>query len=132
MKEWVDAYEKGKDSMRGDMRTIYIAGRYRGKDTAEVGRNIKKAREAAKELSKRGWATFCPHMNTAFFDGICTDDFWLKCGLEFLIRCDAIFMLSNYSHSQGAMKELVEAMKHDKEIYFEDKGYPDANSSIHR
>ena len=107
------------------MKTIYIAGPYRAKTRLGVLLNILKARKAAKELSKEGWCVFTPHMNTALFDGICSDKFWLDCGMEFLKRSDAIFLLKKWRLSEGAKEEYWYSCNYGKTMYYEVEGYPE-------
>ncbi len=88
------------------MKLVYVAGPYRSK-WGIVGRaiNIIKARKVAKELWQAGYAVICPHSNTAFFDGIVTDEMVLKGDIEILKRCDFIAMMPGYKKSKGAVTE---------------------------
>lgn len=87
------------------MEVAYISGKYRGKTIAEIEENIALARRAAKKLWKDGYAVICPHMNTAFLDGVVADDRFLEADIEILKRCDVVFMLPNWRQSEGAKKE---------------------------
>lgn len=103
------------------MRVIYTAGPYRSDTTWGVVQNIRKAEQAAIKLWQEGWACICPHLNSQLFDkgGICPPDVFLEGGLEILKRCDAIYMMSEYLDSEGAMKELELAQKLNLEIIYE-------------
>jgi len=101
------------------MKVIFISGAYRAPNTLEIEHNIRHAEAAAIELWKQGWAAYCPHKNTAHFDGICSDETWLEGNLEILSRCDAIYMLREWENSQGARAELHLAKEHNLEILFE-------------
>ena len=99
------------------MKVIYVAGKYRAETEWELIENIRHAEVVASNLWGRGWSVICPHKNTAHFGGLMEnpeDDhlLWLKGDLEMLKRCDAIYMLSNWQTSTGAMLELEEAQKH--------------------
>jgi len=58
-------------------------------------------------------------MNTAFMDGVCPDEVWLKGDLEILQRCDAICMLHNWEESSGAKVEHDFAHSLGLEFYYE-------------
>jgi hypothetical protein len=88
------------------MRVVFISGKYRGKDYQEIEANIQKAKAAAIELWKQGYAVICPHLNTAHFDGICPDEVWLNGDIEIMKRCDAVYFLDNWKESQGAKHEF--------------------------
>lgn len=98
------------------MKVAMIVGAYRG----DIARNISHAREASIRLWKSGYAVFCPHMNTAFFDGICPDEVWLEGDREILKRCDTIYILNNWKDSNGTKEEISIAKKLGKEIIWED------------
>ena len=97
------------------MKVIFVSGPYRG----NVESNIIKARRVAIALWQQGWAVFCPHTNTANFDGECSDDVWLKGDIEILKRCDAIYMMSTWKDSKGAEEEYRIALELGKEIIFQ-------------
>lgn len=102
-------------------RVIFISGKYRGKDYAEIEANIQHAREAAIRLWQSGdYAVICPHLNTAHFDGLADDSVWLEGALELLKRSDAIYMLKNWTTSAGAVEEHRHALLAGKEIIYEE------------
>jgi len=104
------------------MKVIYVAGPYKG-DGSEwaIHQNIEQAKNKARELWKHGWAVICPHANTSFFGGLGEHDreLWLKGDLELLRRCDAIYMLRDWIHSEGAKAEHKLAKELGLEIYYE-------------
>ena len=106
----------------GNGRLIYVAGRYRAKTDTEKAENIWHAIKIAVKLWEKNWFCFCPHANTAHFDVYSSlpSEVYLKGGLAFLEKCDAIFLLKGYETSAGAMCELELAKKLNLEIYFED------------
>lgn len=97
------------------MKLIFVSGKYRG----DISANIQTAKEASIKLWQQGYAVICPHMNTAHFDGLCPDEVWLEGDLEIMKRCDAVYMLSNWRDSAGAVKEHELAQILGKEIIYE-------------
>jgi len=93
------------------MKVIYIAGPYRAKTEFGVHQNIENAGYLALNVWKSGMAAFCPHKNTAYFGGACTDETWTKGGLEFLRRCDAVLLTKWWKESEDAVIEIEEAHK---------------------
>lgn len=87
------------------MRVIYVAGKFRGRDSWERENNVRRAEETAYEVAKLGAMPVCPHANTRFFDGTLTDQFWLDGTLELMKRCDALVMVPGWESSQGAVTE---------------------------
>ena len=97
------------------MSICYISGKYRS-PYGVIGRiiNILKARRVAKKLWKEYDAVICPHLNTALFDGVVSDDKFLKGDIEILNRLhkkDTIFMLNNWHKSKGAVLEFTVATR---------------------
>lgn len=88
------------------MKLLYVAGPYRSKDGMwGVHQNIQRAKEVAANLWRMGFAVICPHANTAFMDGLGTDEMFLNGDLEMVKRCDGVVMLSGWEESTGATKE---------------------------
>lgn len=102
-------------NIRKNREVVFISGKYRG----DIEANIAHAEQAAKTLWRQGFVVFCPHLNTARFDGICPDSVWLEGGLEILRRCDSIYMLVGWGESEGAKAELDLAKRLRKRIYWE-------------
>jgi len=101
------------------VKLIFVSGPYRADTTEGVINNIAKARKAAIKLWREGWAVFCPHSNTALFDGLADDSVWLKGDLEILKRCDAIYMLKAWSNSTGSKVELKLAEELGLEVIYQ-------------
>lgn len=100
------------------MRLIYVSGAYRAPTVRRVVENIRRAEEVALAFWRAGWAAFCPHLNTALFDGAAPDETWLAGDLEILRRCDAICMLPGWEHSAGAAAEKQQAEQDGLAVYY--------------
>jgi hypothetical protein len=100
-------------------RLIYIAGRYRGKNSNEIWHNIMAARERAEIIAEHGDMPVVPHLNTMFMDGIQDDQFWLDGTMELMRRCDAVWAMPNWKKSEGAKQEIKEAKKLNLPIFYE-------------
>jgi len=110
------------------MKKIYLAGPYNADTGIQKQKNIDQARDAAAELYRNGWAPFCPHTMTAYFD----DDFpdieretYLETDKAWLRVCDAIFMLIGWQRSDGAKSELRQADIQGIDRYYALKDVPD-------
>lgn len=88
------------------MKLAYIAGPYRGKTINETRENIRLAEKAAVEYWEKGYAVICPHLNSAFLDGICSDEHFLRAYEEILKRCDLVVMLPGWTNSVGSKREF--------------------------
>ena len=103
------------------MKICLVSGAYRAPSQWEVASNIETARQAAGRLCRRGIFPITPHLNTAYFESLQPDDFWLKGYLEILRRCDMIYVLANYRTSSGALAELAEAKRLGLQVVFEEE-----------
>ena len=86
---------------------LYIAGPYRAKTVNGVRRNIRKAEMVMEWAWVNGWIPVCPHLNSAFVDGLVPDEMILKRYLRLLTRCDAILMMKGWQDSEGAKDEYM-------------------------
>ena len=91
------------------MKTVFIAGPYRGVNAWAVEKNVQYAEAYIYPIAELGAAPLCPHTMTRNFDGTFTDEFWLEVTMELMTRCDAIFMVPGWQRSEGARAELAEA-----------------------
>jgi len=101
------------------MKTIFVSGKYRDVHEGKVMANILDAEDAMRDLLRDGWCVICPHSMYAPMDGEVDDDVFLRCGLELVERADSIFMMKNWTHSKGAIKEWELANRLGKEIIYE-------------
>jgi len=101
------------------MKTIYVAGKYRGKSENEVYENIHHARTEALKLWEQSWCVITPHLNSAFMDGMNDAAKFLEGGLELVRRSDAIYLLKGWQSSQGAIAEHNLAVSLGKEVFYE-------------
>jgi len=116
-------------------RLIMVCGPYRADTHWGTTRNIERARSTAATLWGQGWDVFCPHMNTAHFDGICDDSVWLAFGLRMMTHCDAVYMMRGWTASEGSLMEHDMALKMGKDVIYERPGHsphhcPDAACTI--
>jgi len=92
-----------------EMKLAFICGPYRAGTITEIGDNIQRAKEASKVLWKSGYAVICPHMNSAMLDGLVPDKQFLDAGLLMIEKCDVVFVLKNWSSSEGSKAEVIHA-----------------------
>lgn len=98
------------------MQLAYIAGPYRGQTINDYYENIQKARAVGVEYAKKGYYPVIPHTNSAFMDGVQSDEFWLEGTLSLLDRCDVVVMVPGWEKSQGATKEYERAKELGKQV----------------
>ena len=86
---------------------VYIAGPYRAASTWKIECNIAQAKAAALAVWQTERAVaYCPHANTAHFDGEAPDQVWLDGNLEILSRCDAVLLVGMWQESAGTLREV--------------------------
>lgn len=108
------------------MKLCYVSGAYRAPTINGVYQNIQAARAVAGACWVRGFATICPHMNTAFMDGLAPDAVWLDGDLEMVRRCDLVVVVPGWEQSQGTRAEIAEAQAHGIPVHsFPDVPHPD-------
>jgi hypothetical protein len=111
------------------MKLVYVSGPYSagiptlktlGGGENTVHQNINVARQHAIKIWNRGDAALCPHLNTAHFEYDCdaTYEQYIEGDLLMVERCDVIYMLPNWKHSQGAIREHQLAVDIGKEIEY--------------
>ena len=96
------------------MKVVYIAGPFTASTAWQIEQNVRRAEEVALKVAKLGAMPLCPHTNTRFFHGQCTEEFWYEGTLELLRRCDAVYVVEHgdgtYT-SVGVTREIYEAKK---------------------
>ena len=102
------------------MKIAFISGPYRPTNGKTVLQNIRHAEKYAIKYYQLGYATICPHLNTAFFDGLADDWVWLKGDIEILKRCDVIVMIPGWKGSMGSKEERIIAEEYGLEIIYEE------------
>ena len=103
------------------MLIAYVAGPYRARTRWGVWRNICRAEDVGKELCKIGIYTIIPHKNTAWFDGLQPDCFWIEGGIRVMLQCDLLVMCPRWKDSEGACLEYESwnRMIHRRKLCFE-------------
>lgn len=108
------------------MLVIYIAGKFRGYNAWKVEQNIREAEELGLFVAEEiGASPLIPHTNTRFFNGTCTEQFWLDATMALLRKADAVLTHPNWVMSEGAKLEVEEAKRigipvfHDTQALYE-------------
>ena len=96
------------------MKIVYIIGPFRARTQWEIARNIRNAERLGLHVAHMGAMPLIPHMNTANFHGMLSDQFWIDGTKELAKRCDAAITVEalgiSIENSMGSRGE-VEAMK---------------------
>lgn len=104
--------------MKPEVPFIYLAGKYTEAHTYLVQRNIALAMHHAQEVAIMGALPVTPHLLTANMDGIQHYQWWCDVTMQLMRKCDAVLMLPNYDRSNGAVAELVEALRLDMPVFY--------------
>lgn len=99
------------------MELVYIAGPFRGKNSWEVERNIRRAEELGMRVAEMGAIPIIPHTMYRFWDGTLDDEFWLECGLRMLDMCVAVAVTDGWENSSGTREEIRRA-EYDKLVFY--------------
>ena len=104
------------------MKTIYIAGPFRGVDGFAVYKNVVRAEGLMHELIGAALdqgtpvAVLCPHSMTVHLDRTFDDNYWLAATMEWLDRSDAILMLPEWEKSMGSTDKRRRAITTGKAV----------------
>lgn len=85
---------------------IYVAGKYRDSSRDLVKRNIQLAHDHGRRLMILGAMPITPHKITEDFDGVLPDSVFIEADLSALRACHFIYMLDNFTDSEGAKLEF--------------------------
>ena len=99
------------------VRLVYVACSYRTDDPVERELHIKAAQHIGYKLAKDGFYPVMPTVNTAYFDRIGDDRFWLSSTMELMRRCDVVYVVEGSHESKGVQAEIKEARKLGIPIY---------------
>ena len=101
------------------MRVVYVAGKFRGKNSWEIHNNVLKAEKAVVDLIGKGYAPIAPHLITANLQGLYPDKVFLDMCIDLLKKADAIYLLKGWQDSEGSVQEWIVAQDLGMEIIFE-------------
>jgi hypothetical protein len=105
------------------MKLGYIIGPFRAPTAWEVQLNVRNAEMLGLEVAKLGAFPVIPHKNTENFNGLLTDDFWLKGTAELLLRCDFAITVSAihvpWYSSKGSQGEVLLATQRGIPVFYE-------------
>lgn len=93
------------------MKLLYIAGPYRSKTVNGIYNNISEARKRMEWAWLNNYTPICPHTNSAFTDGLVSDDILLAGCQKMLSVCDTILMMNGWEQSKGARDEYNLALE---------------------
>lgn len=89
---------------------------YKGETDWETRQNIEAAAKIAALAWQRGYATICPHTNSAFFGGAVDEEVFYK-GYERMVEVvDVVIAGPRWRESRGARMEVELAHKLEKEV----------------
>ncbi len=99
---------------------VYIAGPYSAPSIDGIEKNIRQAEKYALALAQANIYFICPHLNTAYFDSKIkiNEIYYYNLGFELLARSDVLLVLPGWQKSKGTLKEIAQAKKNNKLIYY--------------
>jgi hypothetical protein len=94
---------------------LYTAGPLRSAQGDDgLLKNMLAAREVMLELTRMGYAVFCPHTSSFLCGGALPDDYtWLDVDREIISRCDGVVFLPGWPQSEGSCCEREFAIAND-------------------
>jgi len=129
---WDLAEMYGKQAL--EIPTLYLAGPISPPADAAcrraiLERNVAAAVAAFFEVSRKGWAVYCPHVTALYGAEL---EWWadydrvLPADIAWLYRSDAVLFLPGWGDSKGCRIEQVVAQARLKQIYYRVEEVPDA------
>jgi hypothetical protein len=94
---------------------IYISGKITGLDIEVAKQNFK---HAENELILQGFTVINPMELVPYDPKLTWDDYMVE-DIKALFRCNAIFMLRNWSDSKGARIERAIAVEMEQQIIYQ-------------
>ena len=91
------------------MKSVYIAGPFRGVDHWAMAQNVHRAREYGMDIAHLGALPIIPHSMFSEFHGTLTDEFWIEATKELLYVCHAAFFMPGWQSSVGSQGEYKAA-----------------------
>lgn len=96
-------------------KLVYVAGKFRGAENADVQRYIDVASWFRAPIAKTGCFPVCVHIG----EGLAMHDlnqenngqWWVDATLEVLRRCDALVAVPGWHTSSGTFGEMQEALR---------------------
>lgn len=109
------------------MQKVYIAGSYSASNGIKFLDNIRRGRRVATEILLKGYAVFCPWLDSELFlqlrDGEeITSEMIQGHSIEWLRVSDILYVLKDWEDSKGTLAEIRLAKELDIPIYYEDGG----------
>lgn len=105
---------------------IYISGRYSAPDNIQRDFYINLAVEEAAKIMKKGQTPLIPHTMYCPMEEKFNYDRFIRADLELLEKCDAIYLMQNWTESRGAKTELIHAIRIGLKIYTKISDIPEA------
>ena len=99
------------------MLRAYIAGPFSADTGWQVECNVRTAELVALEAWRAGFAAFCPHTNTRFFEGAEPYGLWLAGDIAWLEVSDLVITAGDWTKSKGAKKEVALAAAWKKPVF---------------
>lgn len=103
--------------MSKKMKLVCIVGPFRGKNSWEVERNIRRAEELGMRVAEMGAIPIIPHTMYRFWNGTLNDEFWLECCRRMLDMCGAVVVTDSWENSSGTRAEIRRA-EDDKLVFY--------------
>lgn len=102
------------------MKTVYVAGAMNSGNILGVLTNVETGLRRGGELAEAGLAPFIPHLDIflALKGFNLPMEFYYDYTMEFLTRCDCMFVCENSENSVGTKAEIVKATELGIPIYY--------------